>query len=208
MIAVIDYNVGNLASVSNAFKRQGMETVVTRDPELILKAQGIVLPGVGTFSVAMSHLEEYGLIDVLSQAKEKNIPIMGICLGMQVLFEKGYEVEECNGLGFLEGSVQKLQVNAKIPHMGWNELIFNQDHPLLSHIKEKDYVYFVHSFGAVCPDEELICYVEYGGSKIPALVGKGNVWGCQFHPEKSGEVGKKILKAFKELIEDVSDTSN
>jgi len=201
MIAIIDYNVGNLKSVTNALKRIGLDPVVTRDKEVIRKAKGIILPGVGTFSVAMENLKKYDLIDILNERKEAHVPILGICLGMQILFEKGSEVKDTKGLGFLKGSVDKMQVNAKIPHMGWNELIFNQDHLLLKNIKEKDYVYFVHSFMAYGVDEELVAYCEYGGEKITALAAKDNVMGCQFHPEKSGEVGKKILLAFKEMVE-------
>lgn len=201
MIAVIDYNVGNLKSVTNALKRIGLDPIVTRDQEIIRKANGIILPGVGTFPVAMENLEKYDLIDVLKERKEANVPILGICLGMQILFEKGTEVRETNGLGFLKGSVDKMVVDAKIPHMGWNELLFHQKHPLLKNIREKDYVYFVHSFMANAINEELIAYCEYGNEKITALVGKDNVMGCQFHPEKSGEVGRKILEAFKEMVE-------
>lgn len=201
MIAVIDYNVGNLKSVTNALKRIGLDPIVTRDKEVIRKAKGIILPGVGTFPVAMENLRKFDLIDILNERKEAKIPILGICLGMQILFEKGSEVKVADGLGFLKGSVDKMVVDAKIPHMGWNELIFNQEHPLLKNIKEKDYVYFVHSFMAYGIDEELVAYCNYGNQKITALVAKDNVMGCQFHPEKSGEVGKKILEAFKEMVE-------
>ncbi len=201
MIAVIDYHVGNLGSVTNAFKRLGMEVEVTNDPDVIRQADGIILPGVGTFPVAMKNLEECHLIDVLKEVKEQGTPIMGICLGMQVLFEKGYEIHETQGLGFLKGTVGLMEVDDKIPHMGWNQLVFQQDHPILKNIKENDYVYFVHSYCASCPDDELVAYANYGGKKITALVAKDNVIGCQFHPEKSGEVGKKILLAFKELVE-------
>jgi glutamine amidotransferase len=201
MIAVIDYNIGNLASVSNGLKRQGLDVVITRDEKEILSADGIVLPGVGAFPVAMENLKKFNLIEPLNKAKEQGTPIMGICLGMQILFEKGYEVEETAGLGFLKGEVDLLKVDAKLPHMGWNQLVVNHDHPLLKYVKEGDYVYFVHSYGAICPDEELMAYAQYGGAKISALVAKDNVIGCQFHPEKSGEVGKCILHAFKELCE-------
>jgi len=201
MLAIIDYHIGNLGSVTNAFKRLGMDVVVTRDENTILDADGVILPGVGAFPVAMKHLEQYNLIDVLNKVKDKGTPIMGICLGMQILFENGYELTETKGLGFLEGTVEYLQVDEKIPHMGWNQLVFNQPHPILKYIEEDDYVYFVHSYAAQCPDEELICYSEYGGQKVAALVGKDNVLGCQFHPEKSGEVGQLILKAFKEMVE-------
>ncbi|MBO6046933.1 MAG: imidazole glycerol phosphate synthase subunit HisH [Erysipelotrichaceae bacterium] len=201
MIAIIDYHVGNLGSVTNAFKRLGMDVAVTRDHDVIRQADGIILPGVGSFPVAMKHLEQYDLIDVLNEVKDKGTPIMGICLGMQILFETGYEFTTTQGLGFLSGTVELMQVNEKLPHMGWNQLIFNHQHPVLNHIEEEDYVYFVHSYAANCPDEELIAYCEYGGIKVPAIVGKDNVLGCQFHPEKSGEVGKMILKAFKEIVE-------
>lgn len=200
MIVIIDYNIGNLKSVENAIQRIGLETVVSRDHDVIRKANGIVLPGVGTFPVAMENLQKYDLIDILNERKEAGIPILGICLGMQILFEKGTEVKNTKGLGFLKGEVKLMEVDAKIPHMGWNELIFHQQHPLLKNIKEKDYVYFVHSFMAYPTDDELIAYCEYGGEKVTALVAKDNVMGCQFHPEKSGEVGKKILLAFKEMV--------
>lgn len=200
MLVIIDYNIGNLKSVENAFSRIGVETIVSRDHEIIRKANGIVLPGVGAFPVAMQHLKDYDLIDILNERKDAGIPILGICLGMQLLFELGTEIRETRGLGFLKGSVTLMQVDEKIPHMGWNELVFNQEHPLLSHIHQKDYVYFVHSFMANADDNELIAYCEYGNQNVPAIVGKDNVMGCQFHPEKSGEVGKKILLAFKEMI--------
>ena len=200
MVVIIDYRVGNLKSVENAFLKIGVETIVSRDHDVIRQADGIVLPGVGTFAVAMENLEKYDLIDILRERKEAGVPILGICLGMQILFEKGMEVKETKGLGFLKGEVKLMQVDDKIPHMGWNELCFAKDHPLLSYIQEKDYVYFVHSYMAYCSNEELIAYCEYGNSRITAIVGKDNVMGCQFHPEKSGDVGKRILLAFKEMI--------
>lgn len=200
MVVIIDYNVGNLKSVQNAFLRIGVKTIVSRDHNVIREANGIVLPGVGTFPVAMENLKKYDLIDILKERKEAGIPILGICLGMQILFEKGLEIKETQGLGFLKGEVKLMEVNDKIPHMGWNELCFQQIHPLLKNIKEKDFVYFVHSFMAYPSEDELIAYCEYGGKKITAMVAKENVMGCQFHPEKSGEVGKQILLAFKEMI--------
>ena len=200
MIVIIDYIVGNLKSVENAFLRIGLETIVSRDHEVIRQADGIVLPGVGTFPVAMENLKKYDLIDILNERKNAGIPILGICLGMQILFEKGTEIKDTQGLGFLKGEVRLMEVDAKIPHMGWNELIFQQNHPLLKNIKEKDYVYFVHSYMAYPTDDELVAYCEYGGEKITAFVAKDNVMGCQFHPEKSGAVGQKILLAFKEMV--------
>lgn len=200
MIVIIDYNVGNLKSVENAISRIGLDVCVSRDYHVIRQAKGIILPGVGTFPVAMKNLEKYGLIDILKERKEAGIPILGICLGMQVLFEEGTEVSKCKGLGFLKGTVDLMKVDDKIPHMGWNELVFQQNHVLLKNIREKDYVYFVHSFMAYPTDDELIAYCEYGNQKITAIVAKDNVMGCQFHPEKSGEVGKQILLAFKEMV--------
>lgn len=200
MIVIIDYNVGNLKSVAGAFSRIGLETIVSRDKDVIRKAQGIVLPGVGTFPVAMDNLKKFDLIDILNERKEAGIPILGICLGMQILFEKGYEVKETNGLGFIPGTVEYMDIDEKIPHMGWNQLHFQQSHPILKNIHENDDVYFVHSYMAHCPNENLVAYSDYGKTKVTALVQNKNVIGCQFHPEKSGAVGKQILLAFKEMI--------
>lgn len=200
MIVIIDYNVGNLKSVIGAFARIGVETVVSRDHDVIRQAEGIVLPGVGTFPVAMENLRKYDLIDILKERKADGIPILGICLGMQILFEKGYEVKETAGLGFIPGTVKYMDIEEKVPHMGWNQLHFAKDHPVLKYIHENDDVYFVHSYMAYCPEEQLIAYTDYGETKVTALVGNGHVIGCQFHPEKSGSVGQKILLAFKEMI--------
>lgn len=201
MVVIIDYNIGNLSSVTSALKRVGIEATISRDKEVINKAKAIVLPGVGAFPVAMNNLKKYDLIDILNERKEAGIPILGICLGMQILFEKGYEVEETEGLGFLNGEVKFMDIDEKVPHMGWNQLHFNQEHPILKNIHENDDVYFVHSFMANCPDEQLVAYTDYGDCKVTAIVAKDNVIGCQFHPEKSGAVGAQILKAFKEMIE-------
>lgn len=201
MIVIIDYHVGNLMSVKNAFIKLGMDVVVSRDHDVIRQAKGIVLPGVGTFPVAMEHLKEYNLIEILKERQQAGIPILGICLGMQILFEKGYEVCSTAGLGFLKGEVRRMEVQAKIPHMGWNELILTQRHPLMKYIQNGDYVYFVHSYMAYPEDDELVAYCEYGQAKITAVVAKGHVMGCQFHPEKSGAIGKKILLAFKEMVQ-------
>ena len=201
MVVIIDYNIGNLSSVTSALKRVGIEAIVSRDKEVITQAKALVLPGVGAFYVAMDNLKKYGLVELLKERKEAGIPILGICLGMQILFEKGYEVKEAEGLGFLNGEVRYMDIDEKIPHMGWNQLHFNQAHPILKNIHENDDVYFVHSYMAVCPDEQLVAYTDYGTTKITAIAAKDNVIGCQFHPEKSGAVGTKILKAFKEMIE-------
>ncbi|EMD16400.1 imidazole glycerol phosphate synthase, glutamine amidotransferase subunit [Eggerthia catenaformis OT 569 = DSM 20559] len=201
MICVIDYNLGNLSSVTNALKRLGMAVTITRDPAIIRRAKGIILPGVGTFPVAMKHLRNYGLVEILNEMKDKHIPILGICLGMQVLFEKGLEVTETEGLGFLKGTVEYMDIKEKIPHMGWNQLEIRQKHPILKYIKENDYVYFVHSFMAHPLPEQLISVCYYGNTVIPAVVANDCVIGCQFHPEKSGQIGEKILLGFKEMTE-------
>ena len=200
MIVIIDYNVGNLKSVLGAFSRIGVDAVVSRDKEMIRKADAIVLPGVGTFTVAMENLKKYDLIDILNERKNAGIPILGICLGMQILFEKGYEVKETAGLGFIPGTVEYMDIDEKVPHMGWNQLHFAKKHPILKYVQENDDVYFVHSYMAHCLDEQLIAYTDYGNNKVTALVSNNNVIGCQFHPEKSGAVGKQILLAFKEMI--------
>ena len=168
---------------------------------VIREAKGIVLPGVGTFPTAMKNLEKYHLVDLLKERKEAGIPILGVCLGMQILFEKGYEVEETKGLGFIPGYVSYMDIDEKIPHMGWNQLHKTQDHPLLKYVHENEDVYFVHSYMAHVSDENLVAYSDYGSTKVTALVQNGNVMGCQFHPEKSGKVGQNILRAFKEMVE-------
>ena len=200
MIVIIDYNVGNVKSVLNACKRIGLDVIISRKKEDIENARGIILPGVGSFPIAMKNLNEFGLLEILDNCKNKGTQILGICLGMQILFEKGYEIQETKGLGYLKGEVKQIKTKEKLPHMGWNQLLFNKQHPILNNINEKDDVYFVHSYMADFNNNELICYTEYGDVKIPALVGKNNVLGCQFHPEKSGDVGENILKAWKEII--------
>jgi len=200
MVVIIDYNVGNVKSVLNACNRIGIEAIVSRNKEQIEKANGIILPGVGSFPVAMENLKKYDLIDILNDRKKNNIPILGICLGMQILFEKGFEVKEIEGLSYLKGNVNLIQTTQKLPHMGWNQLFFNKNDSILKYISKKDDVYFVHSYMADFNSEEVVCYTEYGNVKIPAIVRKDNVIGCQFHPEKSGEVGQNIIKAWKEII--------
>ncbi len=200
MVVIIDYNVGNVKSVLNACKRVKIDAIISRKKEDIENATGIILPGVGSFFIAMENLKKFELLDTLNSCKNKGTQILGICLGMQILFEKGYEIQETEGLGYLKGKVRLIKTKEKLPHMGWNQLLFNQKHPILNNINEKEDVYFVHSYMADFNDKELICYTEYGNVKIPALVGKDNVLGCQFHPEKSGSVGENILKAWKEII--------
>lgn len=201
MVVIIDYNVGNVKSVLNACNRIGINAIISRDKDEIKKAKGIILPGVGSFPVAMENLKKYDLIDILNDRKKNNIPILGICLGMQILFEKGFEVKKIDGLAYLKGNVNLIQTSQKLPHMGWNQLVFNKNDNILKYISELDDVYFVHSYMADFNSDEVVCYTEYGDVQIPAIVRKDNVIGCQFHPEKSGEVGQNILKAWKEIIE-------
>lgn len=199
MIAIIDYGAGNIFSVKNALDYLGCENKLTAKKEDIIAADALILPGVGAFPWAMSELNKSGLVEtVKEQARLK--PFMGICLGMQLLFDKGNEFEECDGLGLVKGYVDKMdEPDLVIPHMGWNKLEINRDCPLFNGLGKDEFVYFVHSYKAFCEDENLYAYCEYG-SKVPAVVGDGKyVYGCQFHPEKSGETGLKILKNFSEL---------
>ncbi|MGN1085989.1 MAG: imidazole glycerol phosphate synthase subunit HisH [Porcipelethomonas sp.] len=200
MIAVIDYGAGNIFSVKNALDYLGMESRLTDKKEDIESADALILPGVGAFPSAMEMLNKSGLVDTIkTQAKKK--PFLGICLGMQLIFEKGYEFEECDGLGLIPGSVKKMEEeNLIIPHMGWNKLEVLNDCPLLAGLDENSFVYFVHSYKAECDDKNIAAYSNYGG-RVPALVYDGStVYGAQFHPEKSGETGLKILKNFGGLI--------
>ena len=199
MIAIIDYGAGNIFSVKNALDYLGCENKLTDKKEEIIAADALILPGVGAFPAAMNMLNKSGLVDtVKEQARLK--PFMGICLGMQLLFDEGHEFEDCDGLGLVKGYVDKMiEPDLVIPHMGWNKLEINRDCPLFNGLGKDEYVYFVHSYKAFCEDENLYAYCEYG-SKVPAVVGSGDtVFGCQFHPEKSGETGLRILKNFAEL---------
>lgn len=204
MTAVIDYGVGNLFSLKSSFAYIGEEVTVTNDPDVIMSADRIVLPGVGAFGDAAEKLFKSGMADVLKKAAAQSKPILGICLGMQLLFEKSFEYGEHEGLGFIKGTVrpiaERVDTNIyKIPQIGWNALKFTEKRsPLFKYINEGDHVYFVHSYyGADC-DESLIATTEYGFD-VTAAVSSGSVYGTQFHPEKSGEVGMKILKAFCEI---------
>ena len=200
MIGIIDYGVGNLFSLRSSFDAIGAETFVSGDEKELAKADKLILPGVGAFGDAADKLRQTGLDKFVRQQAEKGVPLMGICLGLQLLFEKGFEYGEHEGLGLLKGNVVamkgKLPENLKIPHMGWNALrIENKNSRLLSRISEGDYVYFVHSFYAEGCEDSLAATAEYGIT-VTAAVEKGNIFGCQFHPEKSGEVGMNILRAF------------
>lgn len=199
MICIIDYKMGNLHSVENVFKKLGADCTVSSSPEDIKRADKLILPGVGAFPDAVEALKEHGLFDVIIDECNNGKPLMGICLGMQLLFEKSYEFGESNGLGFIEGSVIPIDApTLKIPHIGWNSVsLLSPDDKLMRGINEGDYVYFVHSFRANTSDENIVCYTTYG-EKIPALVKAKdkNIWGAQFHPEKSHDVGLKILENF------------
>ena len=202
MIAVVDYGVGNLFSLASSLSAIGAETVVTGDADVIRSADKILLPGVGAFEDAAKKLRESGLADVVCEEVKKGKPLLGICLGMQLLFDKSYEFGEFEGLGLIKGAVRPIAdvipADLKIPHIGWNALHFGEHkHPLFRHIKEGDFVYFVHSYyGANCA-ESVIATAEYG-AELTAAVAHENVCGCQFHPEKSGAVGLNILRAFCE----------
>lgn len=200
MNIIVDYGLGNLASVSRGFKKAGIETKISRDLDEIKNANSLILPGVGAFGDAMKKLNELNLVEPIKEYVKSGKYIVGICLGMQLLYEIGNEYGSHKGLGLLEGSVDFLDIDLKVPHMGWNNLKFEKsDDPILKYIKEGDYVYFVHSYYANSSNKELVAYSEYE-KKIPGIVRKDNVYGIQFHPEKSGEVGHNILKAYKELI--------
>lgn len=201
MIAIVDYGVGNLFSLCSSFKKIGAEAVVTADKKIIDNAEKIILPGVGAFADAAKKLADTGMGEFVKEQAQKGKYVMGICLGMQLLFERSYEYGCYEGLGLLQGSVVPLKgdiaPNLKIPHIGWNGLYFTRPHFLFTHIKEGDCTYFVHSYHAVDCTDSVIATAEYD-KQITAAVAKENVLGCQFHPEKSGEVGLKILQAFVE----------
>lgn len=200
MISIIDYGVGNLRSVQKAFESLGIDAVITEDKSVIRESKGIVLPGVGAFPDAMKELQTKGLVEVLIEEAKKGKPMLGICLGMQLLFEVGYEVEECKGLGLIKGSIDKITGDVKIPHMGWNNIDVVNDCAVLKGLAEDSYAYFVHSFYATVTNNEDLNAVTFYGTSIPAVVSNGNVIGIQFHPEKSGNVGMKILRNFGELV--------
>ncbi len=201
MVAIIDYGVGNLFSLVSSFKIIGEEAIVTGDEKVIKSADKIILPGVGAFEDAIKKLKDSGLSQTLLECVQMGKPILGICLGMQLLFDKSYEYGEFEGLHLIDGEIRPIKEvigdNLKIPHIGWNALKFEKESKLFKYIKEGDFVYFVHSFyGANCSN--VTATAEYG-AYLTASVEKGNVYGCQFHPEKSGKVGLNILKAFCEI---------
>ncbi len=205
MIAIIDYGVGNLFSLVSSLKMIGAEAIVTGDPAVIASADRVILPGVGAFEDAARRLRESGLDRVICELAAAGKPLLGICLGMQLLFEKSFEYCEHRGLGLLRGEVVpmagSIPAELNIPHIGWNPLHLTRPHPLSANIREGDCVYFVHSYYAVGCEDSLIATAEYG-KELTAMVAHGNVMGCQFHPEKSGRVGLDILRAFcKEALQ-------
>ncbi|MBR2822733.1 MAG: imidazole glycerol phosphate synthase subunit HisH [Clostridia bacterium] len=209
MTAIVDYGVGNLFSLESSLNAIGERVRVTPEAQDIMKADRVILPGVGAFGDAAKKLRDSGLDQAVLQAAEAEKPVMGICLGMQLLFEKSFEYGEHPGLGLLHGEVRPIrelleaagadpEKKLKIPQMGWNALRFRKESSLFRYIEEGDHVYFVHSYAAAGCEDSLLADTEYG-TFLTACVGKGNVFGCQFHPEKSGNVGLKILKAFCEM---------
>ena len=201
MIAIIDYDAGNIKSVEKALQKLGQDVVITRDAEEILQADKVILPGVGAFGDAMANLKKYQLDDVIRQVVEKGTPFLGICLGLQLLFERSDESREVEGLGILKGEICKIPENGelKIPHMGWNSLHLQNEGRLFQGLEEDAYVYFVHSYYLKAEEEEIVKATTNYSVEIHASVEKGNVFACQFHPEKSSDVGLQILKNFVEL---------
>ena len=200
-IAIVDYGSGNLMSVHNSLDFLGYDNKIAKESEDLDRAAGVILPGVGAFPDAMQALSGSGLLEAVQDAAHKK-PFLGICLGMQMLFERSEEVRPCQGLSLLPGCIRRIETPYKLPQIGWNSLHIVHPNALTQGLNEGDAVYFVHSFAA-CPADlaDLACVTDYG-VEVPAMVARGNVFGCQFHPEKSGEVGLKILKNFAALTEE------
>lgn len=201
MIAIIDYDAGNIKSVEKAFAYLGYETITTRDSEIILSADKVILPGVGSFGDAMARLEEFGLIEVIHKVVEKNIPLLGICLGLQLMFDSSEESEGVRGLGVFKGRIIRFSDNTeyKIPQIGWNSLEIREDSKLFNGIPDQSYVYFVHSYYLEAENKAIVAASAEYANHFHAAVEYGNVYACQFHPEKSGDVGLRILKNFADL---------
>ena len=201
MIAIIDYDAGNIRSVEKAMAKLGQEVWITRDRERIMNADKVILPGVGSFGDAMAHLREYNLVEVIKDVVAEKKPFLGICLGLQLLYESSEETPGVEGLGILKGKILKIpeQEGLKIPHMGWNSLHLQNDGRLFRGIEQNPYVYFVHSYYLKAGEEETVKATTEYSVKIHASVEKDNVFACQFHPEKSGDLGLQILKNFAEL---------
>ena len=203
MIAMIDYDAGNIKSVEKALKTLGQDVVVTRDADQILKADKVILPGVGAFGDAMSKLHAYGLVDVIKKVVDKKTPFLGICLGLQLMFESSEETLGVEGLGILKGKIVKIPENGdlKIPHMGWNSLHFQNEGRLFANLPQESYVYFVHSYYLQAEEEQIVKATADYSTCIHASVEKDNVFACQFHPEKSSDVGLTILRNFCSIQE-------
>lgn len=201
MIAIIDYDAGNIKSVEKALQKLGAEVVITKNAEVILQAEKVILPGVGAFGDAMANLKKFGLDKVIYQVVEKGTPFLGICLGLQLLFERSDETPGVEGLGILKGEILRIpdKEDLKIPHMGWNSLHLQNQGRLFQGLPEQSYVYFVHSYYLKAEEEEIVKATTDYSVNIHASVEKNNVFACQFHPEKSSDVGLKILKNFVEL---------
>jgi imidazole glycerol-phosphate synthase subunit HisH len=200
LIAIIDYDAGNIKSVEKALLSMGETPVLTRDPEVILQADHIILPGVGSFGEAMENLTKFGLVDVIHEAIDRKIPFLGICLGLQLLFESSEETPGVAGLGILKGKIVRIpeEPGLKIPHMGWNSLTVREGASLFKGLEKEPYVYFVHSYYLQAEDPDIVAATAQYGVTIHASVEKGNVFACQFHPEKSSKTGLAILKNFLE----------
>lgn len=203
MVIIVDYDLGNVFNVKNSLKAIGLESKFSSDPKEILKAKAVVLPGVGAFRDAIKNLKERDLIKALQERHKQGKFTLGICLGMQVMFEKSYEDGEYEGLGLLKGEFRRFETDLVIPHMGWNDLLIGKEDPILENLPEKPYVYFVHSYVlGNFNQEDLVAYSEYDGV-VPAIVRNKNTIGMQFHPEKSSKIGRQLLLNFKSIIEEV-----
>lgn len=200
MIAIIDYGAGNIKSLQFALDRLQMDSVLTTDPQVIRNASSLILPGVGAFRDAMDAIREMGLADIIREEVANGKPILGICLGMQLFYERSYEDGDWEGLGLLKGSVERITETVKVPHMGWNTITKHHESPLLKDLPEEFYVYFVHSYAVASLEEETLTGSTNYGGLVPAIVQQGNVVGMQFHPEKSGEIGIKLLQNYGEMI--------
>ena len=203
MIIIIDYGMGNLKNVYNALKYLNIPSKISNEISEIKSADKLILPGVGAFNKAVYNLNNMGLTEVIKAKINNGTPLLGICLGMQMIFQKGYENGECEGLSFIEGDVKILEPKekVKIPHIGWNKLEYNKSNDLIKGLDDNSFVYYVHSYAATkVKNENLIGFSNYGGIKVPSIVCNNNVYGTQFHPEKSGEVGLRILHNFGEVI--------
>lgn len=200
MIAIIDYGVGNIKNVYTAFKNLEFDVTVTAEQEVINRSSAIILPGVGAFKDAMDNLHKRNLVECIKENVNKGKLLFGICLGMQLLFEKSYEDGEWDGLGLLEGEIVRFDGTLKVPHMGWNKLLKQRDDEIAKGINDYEYVYFVHSYYLKAKNQEdIIAWSDYD-AKVPAIIRNNNIIGMQFHPEKSGKTGMKLLKNIKEMI--------